>query len=156
MKKVKKDIDTDYIERLEKHIENAQSSTKYSSDRFDILIVTISTTALIVTIGSVKNFIGEDETINLGLLKASWLLFVITIIANLLSQLTSYYAHKYDIKVTRNIIRKEKGKPLKGNQNWNFKICAYLSNSTQILNLISIATLIAAIITIVKFYSKNI
>ena len=156
MKKEKTDIDFRYIEKLEKHIENAKSSTKYSSDRFDILIVTISTTALVVTIGSIKNFLGGTEAINTGLLKTSWLLFVITIIANLTSQLSAYYAHKYDIKVTQNIIRKERDKPEKGNQNKYNKLYSRYDKTTHFLNLLSMGTLFTAIIIITIFYSKNI
>jgi hypothetical protein len=88
--KEKKNITNDrYITKLEKHLENSVSSAKYSSDRFDVLIVTTSTSSLIVTIGFVKNIIGESENLDTTLLKVSWLLLVITIIANLSSQLSA-------------------------------------------------------------------
>ena len=44
-------------------------------------------------------------------------LFSIALIANLLSQVTGYFANKYIIKGTNYIIRELEGKELKGNQN---------------------------------------
>ena len=156
MKKEKENINERYLQKLEKHLENSQASAKYSSDRFDILIVAISSSALIVTIGFVKNLIGDSNSVDTTLLKTSWLLFVMTIIVNLTSQLSAFYSHKYDYKVTRNLIRIERKKNVIGNQKLFEKICSKLNWTTQALNIISFITLFAAIIVMVLFYSKNI
>lgn len=156
MKNRKQDTNSRYIDKLEKHMEKSNDSAKYASDRFDVLIVTISTTALVITIGFVKNFIGDDELIDTSLLKTSWLFFVITIIANLTSQLTSYYSHKMESKITRNLIRIERNKEPFGNQIRLDIISRVLDITTQILNAISFVTLFIAIIVIVVFYSNNI
>lgn len=156
MGKQKIKVDERYISKLEKHIEDSQASAKYSSDRFDILIITISTSALIVSIGFIKNLIGDAVQLDTSLLKLSWLLFVLTIIANLISQLSAYYSHVYDCKVTRNLIRIERNKEIKGNQVRFEEICANLNKTTQMLNISSFITLCAAITILVIFYSKNI
>jgi len=145
-----------FIRKLEVHSEQSQQSANYSSDRFDVLIITISTTALAISIGFSKSLLDQSENTNTGLLKFSWLLFVLSIIGNLLSQLSSLYSHRYDIKATRNIIREARGKTMQGNQSRNIKISAYLDNLTEGLNVSSLIALIAGIITIVIFFSKNI
>lgn len=145
-----------YLRKLETHLENAESSAKYSSDRFDILIVTISSTALVTTIGFAKYFLSEIENVNTNLLKVGWLLFVITVISNLLSQLSAYYSHIYDAKATNNLIRIERQKEPKGNKEKIEAICNRLSCLTTFLNHLSLVTLIAGIIIIVLFFSNNI
>ncbi len=155
MKENKPEISNRYLDKLEKHLETSKDSAKYASDRFDILIVTISTTALVVTIGFVNNLIGKND-VDTSLLKFSWLLFVVTIITNLTSQLTSYYSHKTEEKITRNLIRIERNKEPIGKQNELEILSNRLDKTTQILNIISFITLFIAIIVIVIFYSKNI
>jgi len=145
-----------YIAKLEDHYVSAKSSERYSSDRFDILIISISTAALILTMSFSENLIGESSNVGTGLLKVSWLLFVVTIILNLSSQLSSFYAHRYDAKVTKNIIRRQRGKPEKGNQSKFECLYSLFSKSTNTLNLVSFATLFSAIICILIFYSKTI
>lgn len=155
MKEKKPEINNRYIEKLAKHLERTKDSAKYASDRFDILIVTISTTALVITIGFVKNLIGEND-VDTSLLKLSWLFFVVTIFTNLTSQLTSYYSHRTEEKIIRNLIRIERKKEPIGKQNKFETLSSRLDNATQILNIISFITMFLAIILIVIFYSKNI
>jgi len=145
-----------YVKKLETHLENAKSSAKYSSDRFDILIITISSTALVTTIGFAKYFLSETKSVDTNLLKLGWLLFVCTIITNLFSQLSAYYSHVYDVKVTNNLIRIERGKEPKGDQAKFEKYCNGLSLTTTIFNHVSLGTLILGIIVIVIFFSNNI
>lgn len=155
MKGNKTETNNRYVENLEKHLDRTRDSSKYASDRFDILIVTISTTALVVTLGSVNNLIGKNE-VDTSLLKISWLLFVVTIITNLTSQLTSYYSHRTEEKITRNLIRIERNKDPLGKQDYLERLSSRLNNATQIFNMTSFITLFLAIIVIVIFYSKNI
>src|SRR5690606_19632229 len=114
--KCKTPPDERYLGNLEKHIERAQEAEKYSADRFDILLISLSSTALALSIGFVNNVVPDLKATDTSLLKTSWLLFVLTLISNLTSQVSGYYAHVYDIKTTRNIIREERGKNHKGNQ----------------------------------------
>lgn len=145
-----------YIKNLSDHRENALESARYSSDRFDILIVSISTTALVVSIGSIKGFLADAIAIDTRLIKVAWVFFVVTILCNLTSQLTAYYSHKTDARITKNMIRDERKKPMIGNQEKLEKRCRSLNSATQALNIASFVGLIIGIIMTVCFYAINI
>ena len=147
---------TRYINKLEKHIEQAKDSAKYSLDRFDILIISLSTCSLIFSIGFVKDIIPNLNDINTTLLKLAWLFFLISLIANLISQVSGYYANKYDIKITQNIIREKRNKKMKGNQNLYKQICKYLNYATIWLNGLSLILLISGLIALIVFFHKYI
>lgn len=152
----RKDKHERYLNKLEKHVEFSKEASKYSSDRFDILLISLSTSALVLSIGFVKNVIPNLKEIDTSLLKTSWLLFVIALIANLISQVTGFYSHKYDIKVTINLIRDERGNLPKGDQR-SFKFyCEILNKTTLTLNGISLLTLLSGVIVLVLFFSNNI
>lgn len=145
-----------YIEKLEKHISLAKDSARYSSDRFDILLISLSTSALVLSIGFVNKVIPNLIGINTFLLKTSWLLFVITLVSNLVSQVTGYFSNQFDVEVTRNLIREERGKQVVGNQKAKIKYCNFLDRLTLILNAISLFSLVFGIILLVLFFSRNI
>ncbi len=145
-----------YLKNLEKHKDSAQEALKYSSDRFDIILVSLSTSALILSIGFAENLIQDKNLIEIFLLKVTWVLFAGSLVFNLLSQVTSYYSHIYDIKLTTNLIRKERSKDIIGNQK-SFKWwCKTFNNSTIIQNGISLMCLIAGIIVLLIFFINNI
>ena len=144
-----------YISSLDRHIEKATEHKKYSVDRFDILVISISTTSLVFSIGFVKDFVKENTHIEYGLLKTAWLFFTATIIVNLISQITGYYANDYDISVTKNILKEKRGFKMIGNQKKLIERCDFFSTSTQILNLISLMCILTGIITLIIFFSNN-
>lgn len=140
-----------YIRNLEKHISTADSNVKYSLDRFDILIISISSGGLVFSMGFVKDILSEINNIDFTLLKLSWVGFSFSIIINLLSQVSSYFANSLDIVITRNIIKEERGKPIIWNKrNFEIKqnIYDFLTNSFNALSLLS---LIASICLLVFF-----
>lgn len=151
----KKILNEKYINKLENYSEKIQKSIDYSVERFDILIISLSTSGLIVSIGFVKDIFKDFESIDTQLLKASWLLFTLALIMNLISQITGYYAHKYDLDITNDIIRIKNGKKSKINKERSNCIMLVLNNSTQILNGLSLLSLISAIIILVIFISNN-
>ena len=152
----RKDKHERYIDKLEKHVSFAKESSRYSSDRFDILLISLSTSGLILSIGFVDEIIPNLKCIDSTLLKTSWLLFVIALVSNLTSQVSGYYANQYDIKVTRNLIREERGSNLIGSQKQFENYCSTLNGLTLLLNGVSLITLISGIITLVLFISNNI
>lgn len=147
--------DNNFIDKLESHIEKANSNLKYSIDRFDILIISISSGGLVFSMGFVKDLLSAKSNIDFFLLKISWILFAFSIVFNLLSQVTGYYANKYDIKVTKNIIRKEKGKHIIGDQVRLEFIENSMNNLTMTLNATSLFFLISGISIMVVFMSIN-
>lgn len=144
------------IQKFEKHLENTRSIIHYSMERIDILIISISTASLGFSMAFIKDIIPDLVLICLTLLKISWICFGISIVSNLVSQVTSYYANKYEYKITRNIIREKEGKEMKGDQE-DFKCYQKAYNiSTAILNNLSIISLISGIITFIVFVNQNI
>ncbi len=147
--------DNHFIEKLELHIEKANSNLKYSIDRFDILIISISSGGLVFSMGFVKDLLSGKCNIDFTLLKISWILFTISITFNLLSQVSGYYASRYDIKVTKNIIRKKKEKSMIGNQCKLELREKIMNNLTMIFNATSLFILISGISIMVVFMSIN-
>lgn len=145
-----------YIEKLEKHIVSCEEASNYSIQRFDVLIISLSSGGLALSIGFVKDVIKNFHEIDISQLKVSWILFGFTLIINLFSQITGYFANNLDIKTTRNIIRIERGKEAKGNQKRLLKAVNLFNGSTNTLNFVSILTLIGAIIFMVTFIYNNV
>lgn len=145
-----------YIQKLESHIEKTDANLKYSVDRFDILIISISSGGLVFSMGYVKDILTKNIHNDFALLKISWVFFGTSIILNLLSQVTSYYANKYEIAISKNIIRQERNKPVIGNQSkldCRQRIFNFLTNS---FNFLSLLLLITAIIILIVFVNKSI
>jgi hypothetical protein len=145
-----------YLEKLEKHKEDSSLSAKYSSDRFDILVISLSTTSLIFSIGFIKDFNIVKDCINLILIKTAWIMFSTSIISNLISQITGYFTSIYDIKIDTNSIRNERGKKSKGNNDSFIRISNRLNKATLYLNAFSFLNLIIGIIFLITFFSNNI
>lgn len=145
-----------YLSKLENHIQFSKDASRYSSDRFDILLISLSTSSLVLSIGFVKNIVPDLKCIDTTTLKISWLLFVICLISNLISQVSGYYSHHFDIKVTRNLIREERGRNYKGNQNKYERYCSNLNRVTLWLNGFSLLLLITGIVLLVFFFSNQI
>jgi hypothetical protein len=150
----KNEIDKNYIERLQNYAESTKKAIDYSIERFDILIITLSSSGLVLSIGFVKDIIKDFSKINPSLLKITWLLFAGALIMNLISQVTGYFAHKTDLANTENAISIEKGKK----NNFNIKGMelrqSILNSCTLTLNGGSLISLITGIITLIIFISK--
>ena len=144
-----------YLKKLEKHKEDSLSAVKYSSDRFDILIISISTTSLILSVTFIRELSINTNQINLNLIKLACLTFGISIISNLLSQVSGYITNLYEIKICTNLIREERGKKSKGNQKLNNKVSDIFDTTTIIFNIVSLISLILGIIFIIIFLFNN-
>lgn len=144
-----------YLTKLEKHAEDASSAAKYSSDRFDILIISISTTSLILSVSLVEKLTSNTVILEILFLKLSWIAFASSLISNLLSQVTGYLTNTYEVKISKNLIREERGGGMKGDQDLICKISAILNDTTFSLNILSLLTLIIGIILITTFLINN-
>ncbi len=150
----KKKIDEKYIEQLQTYVETTQKAVDYSIERFDILIISLATSGLILSIGFVKDIIKDFTKVDPILLKITWLLFATSLIMNLVSQVTGYYANILDLKVTKDLIRTEKGKKSKINVKRTECFHKILNSSTIVLNAGSLLGLIIGIVTLMIFISK--
>ena len=106
--------DREYISDLKEYLSKAENRVKYSLERFDILIISLSSGGLILALNLYKNF--QELFVDKVFVKLSWLFFSIALIINLSSQVTGYLANKYDIKGTQNEIYEIEKKKIIGNQ----------------------------------------
>lgn len=103
--------DKKHIANLKEYIISAESKARYSIERFDILIISLSSGGIALTVGFFEKFKGLDKSnIYYGCL-----FFSIAVIVNLLSQVTGYYANRNDIKFSNEEIRELEGKSFKKN-----------------------------------------
>lgn len=155
MEEKKTEIDLQYIDKLEKHQENTKANIKYSLDRFDILIITISSGGLVLSLNFLKEILSSGSYYCSTLIFLSWIAFASAIIINLFSQVSGYFANKIELKITKNIIRKEKKKPEIINQSKFEKKKTCLDNLTQIFNGLSLLALILGIILLIIFINNT-
>ena len=149
-----KNANEKHIERLIKYAETTQKAIEYSVERFDILIISLSSSGMVLSIGFVKDIIPEFSQVNPILLKITWLLFALSLITNLLSQVSGYYANSLDLKITNDIIRTKKGKESRMNQEKMDKRMAFINSLTMVLNGASLFCLLTGIVTMIVFISK--
>lgn len=143
-----------YLEKLEKHKEDAKSAMKYSSDRFDILIISLSSTSLILSISFIDRII-NNASLDVLCLKLSWIAFAFSIISNLLSQVTGYITNNHEVEISTNLIRMERDKKMKGNLDKLCEMANILNDTTISLNILSLIALILGIISIINFLIIN-
>ena len=144
-----------YIDNLEKHKIQSKEKQTYSIRRFDVLIITLSSGALVFSMGFINDLITNISSSNTTLIKLSWLSYGISIVINLLSQVTGYIANKYEIRITQNIIREKRGKKLKGNQKFFEKIKKTSNTLTIAFNITSLVTFITGIALMIIYIFKN-
>ena len=146
---MKKD-DKELLSDLKGYLLKAEERVKYSLERLDILIISLSSGGLVLALNLYKNFQG-NRFIEKEYLSLSWLFFSLALIINLLSQVTGYLANKYDIKGTKNDIRKIEKKDIIGKE----KIITRYQNVsdffTKWFNIISFVSLSIGIILLILF-----
>lgn len=144
-----------YIQQLKDHIKCCEDAMKYSMDRFDILIITLSSGALGFSMSFIKDIAKSNNYNYLILLKFSWLLFGSSLILNLISQVTSYFAHKYEMRISKSLIKKERGKAGIPNERGLEKTKKFFDSCTNYLNFISLLSLILGIVVLIIFTYSN-
>lgn len=142
MKKNKK-----YIASLNEYIKAAEIRAKYSIERYDILVISLSSGGIALAVG----FFDKFETIDKSSVYYGCLFFSIAIIINLFSQVTGYFANRYDIKYCNEEIRELQGK----NYDINYKkydcFKMIFNFFTTLFNGISLLSLIAGTIFLLIF-----
>lgn len=149
-----KKADKDLVRSLQKYTETTQKNMQYALERFDVLIISLSSSGMVLSIGFVKDIIPEFSQVNPILLKITWLLFALSLIMNLFSQVSGYYANRIDLRVTNDIIRTKQGKESRLNQQQMDKRMKILNSVTILLNTGSLLCLIMGIVTLIVFISK--
>ena len=131
--------DKKYVEELKEYLEKAEARLKYSLERFDILIISLSSGGLVLGCTLFERFPEAEKS----LINIAWIFFSSALIINLISQITGYLANKYDIKCTNNIIYELEGKCMEGNQKtieFVQNLCNILTNWLNIFSFICLST----------------
>lgn len=147
-----KEKDEKYVIALKEYILKAENRVKYSIERFDVLIITLSSGGLILCISLYSNFKEADKYL-VGL---SWMFFSAALIINLLSQISGYFSNKLDIKCVNNIIDEFEEREISGNPKFLETIHRICNKTTDILNLLSFISLVTGIIQTILFVNCNI
>jgi cytochrome b subunit of formate dehydrogenase len=136
-----------HIANLNEYLKTAETRANYSIERYDILIISLSSGGIALVAGFFDKFKDIDKS---DVYFAS-LFFSIAIIINLLSQVTGYFANSNDIKYCNEEIKELEGK----NYNLNYlkydcfkKIFNFL---TTLFNGISLLSFIAGAIFLLIF-----
>ncbi|MGL2963633.1 hypothetical protein ACSVH2_07425 [Flavobacterium sp. RSB2_4_14] len=145
-----KEEDKIHIDKLNAHVNSAKLRAKYGLERFDILIISLSSGGIALSATFFEKFEDIDK------LNVFWacIFFSVALVINLLSQVTGYYANNYDIKYTLEEIREtEKKKYYK-----NYKVYDCYKNVfnvlTTLFNLISLISFIVGIICLLLFINN--
>ena len=98
--------DKKHIKVLKQYLVSANDRAKYSIERFDILIITLSSGGIVLSMSFFENYKNIDKT----MVYNGCLCFAFALIINLVSQVTGYFANRYDIKYVREEIRELENK----------------------------------------------
>ncbi len=144
-----KQKDKDYIKSLKEYLIKAEERVKYSLERFDILIISLSSGGLVLSLNLFKDY--KDLLIDNTFLKYSWAFFSLALIVNLSSQITGYFANDYDIKGTKNIIKTINKKSGVKKQNKLDNLRNIFNTLTTLFNFLSFFFLTLGIILLILF-----
>lgn len=149
--------DQKYIQDLKEYIISAENRIKYSLERFDILIISLSSGGLVLVMNLYTNFPYSDKTS----INVAWFFFSTALILNLLSQITGYLANKYDLTISKNEIDLTVNKKFEKEKIENEKmekqkdkielLHLRFNNATKYLNILSFSSLTIGIIMLIIF-----
>jgi len=143
--------DKKYIQKLEEHKISAKALVKYSLDRFDVLIISLSSGGLALSVSLYENFKDGDKMC----INVAWIFFSSALIINLLSQITGYHANKLDIKCTSMVIEEVKGRvELDSHKKIDSKKEIF-NKLTSLFNGLSFLSLTTAIVLVIFFINLN-
>lgn len=97
------------IEAKKEKIASLKKDEDYAVEKFDTLIVSLSSGGLVFSVGFIKDVIKDFHKTDLLWLKFCWMCFAVALIGSLTSQVTGYYSNRYERRAERCKIRKLKG-----------------------------------------------
>lgn len=147
-KKDKKKLAKKLIHRKQLTLDNMN----YSLHRLDLLIISISGAGVYACLETAKFMVEKQKEIEFAI-QFSTLLFIVSIIANLISQYTGYLSNRYDYSMCEAKINCKEDDELtnleikkldKKSQNFD--------NMTNLLNIISLGLLIIGLIFLIIYF----
>lgn len=89
------------IEDLREYIKICEESSKYSNQRFDYLVIVLSSTGILFLANLLSYFNEKEVPINLNLFSGAIGLFVFTILINFISQYLSMKSHAEEARLSK-------------------------------------------------------
>jgi len=154
------DRSKDRIVWLTKWIDERNKDANYSIEQFDKLTIALSSGGLIFSVGFVKDIIKLSSKSHTWILMISWYSFAASLLVVLFSQIVSYHAHSFELKLSEDekwqleeTYSYDDSKPyIKIYQ----KKKKMYNSLTKKLNIISPVALILGILTFIIFINLNI
>jgi hypothetical protein len=133
----------------------ANESAKYCTDRIDIVVISLSTGAIALTINIFSNLKACDYSNLVWFLKLSLLSFILSIISNLISQLTAFNHFKLKIeRFDKQSTNLKNGETKDNEETELYKIKMLRFNRiTDILNKASTYLLIIGILLLLFYFT---
>ena len=128
------------MEEAKEYLSMLYKARDYGEEQYDKLIVYISSGALVLTVGLVKEIVDLNKTKYPFLLYFSWICFAFSLISILLSHKTCLITMNHAIKEEKEKKKDDKSRKSKG---WN--------RFTSGLNLVALLSLMFGIILFVVF-----
>ena len=148
--------DKEYIQRKKDCIADLEKDENYAIEKFDALIISLSSGGLVFSIGFIKDVIKNFHEIDLLWLKVCWICFGLSLILNLLSHVTSFYSNRFEKKALNLAIKKRQNKVIKSDPKSAEKISDIFDSGTTFLNGLSLLSFLTAVITLVFFIYSNV
>jgi hypothetical protein len=149
-----------YIKKLKSWNKDREKDQLYAIEKYDTLIVTLSSGALVLTVGFVHDIVTITPCTDTTFLKLSWYSLITALIMSLLSHIASYRANKSVIKLTKLEVEslEETGVfEIKGFKTKCVDLASkFYSISIGILNVGSFLVLILGIWLFIHFLNQNI
>lgn len=154
---------TELIKKKQDKITGLDKDEDYAVEKFDTLIVSLSSGGLVFSVGFVKDIIKNFKTVDLLWLKICWICFALALVGNIFSQVTGYFSNRYEkralrthIKILEDInIEQEKGSVLRRRIKRFEMVSDKFDSSTTLLNAVCLFSFAIAVISLIYFiYSK--
>lgn len=139
--------DKKHLVELKAYLTSALARAKYSIERFDILIITLSSGGIALSMNFFENYESVDKT----MVYNGCVCFSVALIINLVSQVTGYNANKFDIKYVREEIRELEKKVYVEDYDKYDSYKKVFNFMTNLFNAISLISFIIGMIYIILF-----
>jgi hypothetical protein len=140
------DHDILYLDELKEYLVKLEQTKLYSIQRFDIIVLVISTSGIFLLINLIGTLHKELPECVLIFLKISISVFALSIVSNLASQKFAYFSSENHRKICEEKIYNLKYKSERSKHKKEEKRAEYQSRLVYILNVISLVSLVVAII----------
>lgn len=134
----------------------------YAVEKFDTLIVSLSSGGLVFSVAFVKDVIKDFKHTDLFWLKICWICFALALIANISSQVSGYFSNRYEKRALKCQIKQLKGSEEIDEWGAQKRIANFQNKSdrfnllTNRLNGFSYLSFITAVCTLIYFIYSHV